>query len=64
MIVWRVENHRKNVTCYRSKRVYDVLVDDFDRTEEDAIEAEGWSELASVGEVYQGDGFTVCVEEE
>lgn len=64
MIVWRVENHRKSVTCYRSERVYDVLVDDFDRTEEDAIEAESWSELASVGEVYQGDGFTVYVEEE
>lgn len=64
MIVWRVESYRKSVTCYRSERVYDVLVDDFDRTEEDAIEAESWSELASVGEVYQGDGFTVYVEEE
>lgn len=64
MIVWRVENYRKSVTCYRSERVYDVLVDDFGRTEEDAIEAESWSELASVDEVYQGDGFKVYVEEE
>lgn len=63
MIVWKVENYRKSITCYSAERVYDALVDDFNTTEEDAIEAEGWSELASIGEVYQGDGFEVYVEE-
>lgn len=64
MIVWNAENRYKSKTCYRSERVYDALVDDFEVSEEDAIEAESWAELAYVGEVYQGENFTITVEEE
>lgn len=64
MVVWKVENYRKSVTCYRPERVLDVMTDDFDRPMEDAIEAESWCELACVGEVYQDDGITITVEEE
>lgn len=64
MIVWNIENYRKSRTCYRAERVYDELVDNFGVSEEDAIEAESWSELACIGEVYQGEGFTITVEEE
>ncbi len=64
MTVWNIENYSKSRSCYRAERVYDVLLDDFNVPEEDAIEAEDWSELACVGEVYKGDGFTITVYEE
>lgn len=64
MVVWIIENYSKSRTCYRAERVYDELIDNFGVSEEEAIEAEGWSELACIGEVYQGEGFTVTVEEE
>lgn len=64
MIVWKVENYRKAVTCYKPERVFDVIIDDFDRPIEDALSAEGWCELAYVGEVYQDNGITITVEEE
>ena len=64
MIVWEIEDYRKSVTCYRPERVLDVMIDDFGRTMEDAIEAESWCELACVGEVYQDYGITITVREE
>lgn len=66
MVVWNIENYRGDVTvtCYRAERVYDVLTERFDVEAQDALEAEGWSELATVGEVYQGEGFRIYVEEE
>lgn len=67
MIVWVIENAYKRRECYKAERVYDELVDNFGINGVDdfeAIEAESWCELAVVGEVYYGEGFTITVEEE
>ena len=42
---------------YDSRSVYDYLIDYFDH--DTAANAEGWTELASVGEWYEEDGFEI-----
>lgn len=40
-----------------SRSVYDRLIDDFDH--DIAAEAEGWTEMACVGEIYDEDEFEI-----
>lgn len=40
-----------------SRSVYDHLIDDFDH--DTAAEAEGWTEMACVGEIYEEDEFEI-----
>lgn len=63
MIVWNIENYRLEKQCYKPETVYDILIDYFDTSEEEAIEAESWAELACVGETYYGDNFIIIVDE-
>lgn len=42
---------------YDSRSVYDLLIDHFDH--DTAAKAEGWTELACVGEWYEEDGFEI-----
>lgn len=42
---------------YDSRSVYDFLIDYFNH--DTAAEAEGWTELAGVGEWYEADGFEI-----
>lgn len=65
MIVWKVMNRWEDIVYdrYELDSVYDVLIDRFHVTEEEAIEASSWCELACVGEVYQGEMFKIRVEE-
>lgn len=66
MIIYRVEENWGSGGCgyiYETPReVYEALVDDYGHDE--AANIEGWCELASVGEEYNGDGITVYVYEE
>ena len=47
---------------YDSRSVYDLLIDHFDH--DIAASAEGWTELAGVGEWYEEDGFEIEMMEE
>lgn len=47
---------------YDSRSVYDFLIDYFNH--DAAAEAEGWTELASVGEWYETDDFEIEMMEE
>ena len=40
-----------------SRSVYDCLIDYFDH--DTAAEAEGWTEMACVGEIYEEDEFEI-----
>ena len=40
-----------------SRSVYDRLIDDFDH--DTAAEAEGWTEMACIGEIYEEDEFEI-----
>lgn len=46
---------------YDSRSVYDLLIDYFDHNT--AAEAESWTELASVGDWYESDGFEIEIME-
>ena len=45
-----------------SRSVYDRLIDNFDHNT--AAEAEGWTEMACVGERYEDDDFEIEMMEE
>ena len=47
---------------YDSRSVYDLLIDYFDH--QTAANAEGWTELACVGDMYEADEFTIEMMEE
>jgi hypothetical protein len=47
---------------YDSRSVYDRLIDDFEH--DIAADAEGWTELACVGEWYETDDFEIEMMEE
>ena len=47
---------------YDSRSVYDFLIDYFNHNT--AMEAESWTELASVGEWYETDDFEIEMMEE
>ena len=47
---------------YDSRSVYDFLIDYFDH--DTSANAEGWVELACVGEWYEDDGFEIEMMEE
>ncbi len=64
VLVWTIENYRLEKRCYTAERVYDTLIDYFDTTEEEAIDAESWSELACIGESYYGENFKITIDEE
>ena len=40
-----------------SRSVYDRLIDDFDHNP--AAEAEGWTDMACIGEIYEEDEFEI-----
>lgn len=42
---------------YDSRSVYDLLIDYFDH--QTAANAQCWTELACVGEIYEADEFTI-----
>ena len=42
---------------YDSRSVYDLLIDYFDH--DTAANAEGWTELACVGDLYEDDEFII-----
>ena len=45
------------IFCDHSRAVYDSLIDRFDH--DTAAEAEGWTEMACVGEWYDEDEFEI-----
>lgn len=51
------ENSSESHYFYDSRSVYDFLIDHFD--DDTAASAESWTELASVGEWYEDDGFEI-----
>lgn len=55
------EDIKEDSSCshcfYDSRSVYDFLIDHFDH--DTAAEAEGWTELACVGEWYEEDDFEI-----
>lgn len=54
-------------TTYDAERVYDCIVEiigDDDEAVKIAIDASSWSEIASIGEVYEAESFTVEVIED
>ena len=51
------ENSSKRHWFYDSRSVYDFLIDHFDG--DTAASAESWTELASVGERYENEGFEI-----
>lgn len=65
MIGFRIKaaNSTTMYTVYTEDRVYDYILS-IAKSEELAIEASSWAELAYIGEVYEHDQFTVEVIEE
>ena len=51
------DNSNKSHCFYDSRSVYDFLIDHFDY--DTAVSAESWTELASVGERYEDEGFEI-----
>lgn len=52
-----IEGRRYDMYCNTSREVYDCLINHFDH--DVAAEAEGWTEMACVGEWYDEDGFEI-----
>ena len=62
MVVWRIETEKRIIICYEVKSIFYKLADELNVPTEEAINAEAWSELACVDEVYEGQGFRISVE--
>ena len=52
-----IEGRSYDMYCNTSREVYDCLISHFDH--DVAAEAEGWTEMACVGEWYDEDGFEI-----
>lgn len=54
-------NRKETYWANNAKEVFDIISDKF--SEENAIEASAWAELATIGEYYEVSGFEIMIEE-
>lgn len=54
-------NRGYEMFCSRSREVYDCLIDRFEH--DVAAEAEGWTEMACIGDLYEEDEFEIEIME-
>lgn len=63
MIIYVVYFGSEVKILYEPSAVFDYLIQS-DIPVEEALNAEGWCELAAIGEYYDGDDFSIEIETE
>lgn len=63
MIIYVVYLGNERQILYEPAAVFDYLIQS-DITAEEALNAEGWCELATIGEYYDGDDFGIQIDTE